>query len=125
MAAFSSNLIDMVGQVCICLVRNSEYFVIIHVVNVRPHGVKGEVEGGVVLIHVPPDTVIHIPKLALVPSESPHWSHCLKAGERLVLPYHVLYLISLEYNLLDNTSNCYLSNLCSTLTIIVSVNEIV
>lgn len=125
LAAVSSNLIDMVGQVCVCLFRNSEHFVIIHVVNVRPHSVKGEIEGGVVLIHVPPDTVIHIPKLALVPSERPHGGHCLEACELLVLPYHVLNLVSLEYNLLDNTSDCNLSNLCSTLTINVSVDKVV
>ena len=111
LAALRSNLSNLLRKIGIALLRVGENLVIIHVIDITPHGVERDTEILVLLISVPPDLRVVVSELALVPTESPHGWHSLEAGHFLILKDNLLNVLALEEDLVDHSTDCDLGDL--------------
>jgi hypothetical protein len=117
LAALRLDLIDLLRKISIALLRVCEDLVVIHVIDIAPHGVERNAKILVLLIGVPPDLRVVVSELALVPAESPHGWHSLEAGHSLVLKDDFLNVLALEEDLVDHSTDGDLGDLGDSVVI--------
>ena len=121
-----SDLNNLRSEGGVSLIRDCKDLVVIHIVNISPHCVQGDVELSIVLIDIPPDGVVLVAELALIPSEGPHGRNGLVASYLLILLDRIFNSLGgLEEDLVDKASHCNAGYSSQALAVNVSVEEVV